>query len=56
MLKKILNSLPERFKWTLHNVVAHPLSEFLWQLGFEDFSNKIHDSTIPEHDPGAGRG
>lgn len=56
MLKKILNNLPERFKWTLHNVVAHPLSELFWQFGFEDLSGKIHDSTIPEHNPGAGRG
>ena len=45
-----------RFKWTLHNVVAHPLSELLYQVGFEDSGNRIHDITIPTHKPGTGRG
>tara|TARA_B100002019_G_scaffold130772_1_gene112339 strand:+ start:1981 stop:2145 length:165 start_codon:yes stop_codon:yes gene_type:complete len=45
-----------RFSWTLHNVVAHPLSEILYQLGYEDLGNKIHDKTIPQHIKGEGRG
>jgi hypothetical protein len=36
-----------RFRWTFHNVVAHPLSELLWQLGFVDWSQWVHDSTVP---------
>jgi hypothetical protein len=36
-----------RFRWTLHNMVAHPLSEVLWQLGFVDWSRWVHDSTVP---------
>ena len=44
------------FKWTLHNMVAHPLSELVYLAGFEQISNWMHDITIPEHDPGAGRG
>jgi hypothetical protein len=48
--------LPERFQWTFHNVIAHPLSEILFQIGFEDAGNQIHDWSIPLHDPGTGRG
>ena len=45
-----------RFKWTLHNVVAHPLSELLYLVGFEKASNWVHDTTVPAHKPGTGRG
>jgi len=47
------------FKWTLHNLIAHPLGEliFLFSLGrLEALSNKIHDATVPVHTPGEGRG
>lgn len=42
--------------WTTHNLVAHPLSEVLWLLGFRNTSGRIHDVTIPEHEAGSGRG
>jgi hypothetical protein len=45
-----------RISWTLHNVVAHPLSEILYQLGYEDLGNKVHDKTVPNHNRGEGRG
>ena len=45
-----------RFQWTLHNVVAHPVSELLFQVGLEDSSNWVHDVTLPVHEPGTGRG
>ena len=48
--------LPERFQWTAHNLIAHPLSEVLFQLGLEDLGNSLHDWTIPEHESGTGRG
>ena len=44
------------FKWSLHNLVAHPLSELMYLIGLEQASNWIHDATIPEHEPGLGRG
>jgi hypothetical protein len=53
---KLLARLPERFRWTPHNLIAHPLSEILFQLGFEDAGNRLHDWTIPAHEPGTGRG
>jgi len=45
-----------RFSWTLHNIVAHPMSEILYHLGYKDLGNKIHDKTIPFHKKGTGRG
>lgn len=45
--------LPERFRWTVHNVIAHPLCELLWQLGLVELSTWVHDSTVPENGQGA---
>lgn len=44
--------------WTTHNLVAHPLSELahLAAAGLELLAGKLHDSTVPEHEPGTGRG
>jgi hypothetical protein len=42
--------------WTVHNMIAHPISEFLYLLGLQRWSNWIHDVTIPSHQPGTGRG
>lgn len=53
---RLLGRLPPRFRWTLHNLVAHPLSEVLFQLGLVDASNRVHDATVPDHEPGTGRG
>jgi len=47
-LPRLLGSLPVRFRWTFHNIVAHPLSEVAWQIGCRSLSDKIHDRTIPE--------
>ncbi len=52
----LLARLPERFRWTLHNLIAHPLSEILFQVGLGSWGNFIHDWTIPAHEPGTGRG
>jgi len=55
-MSKILSRLPERFQWTVHNLIAHPLSEIAYQCGLLELDAWIHDSTIPEHEPGTGRG
>lgn len=52
----LLSLLPVRFRWALHNLIAHPLSEVIYQFGLEDLGNTIHDITIPLHEPGTGRG
>ncbi|NBR00730.1 MAG: hypothetical protein EBT97_09835 [Actinobacteria bacterium] len=54
-LPRLLARLPERWRWTAHNLVAHPLSEILYQVGLRRWSDLVHDITIPEHTPGSGR-
>lgn len=46
-LPALLAALPSRWRWTLHNLVAHPLSELLFQVGAERAANAVHDATIP---------
>ena len=46
-LPVLLGLLPERFRWTLHNLVAHPLSEVLYQVGLRRWSEALHDATMP---------
>lgn len=50
MVQKLINKLPERFQWAPHNLIAHPMMELLFQLGFHDLSAKIHDITLPKKD------
>lgn len=40
----------------MHNLVAHPASEILHWLGCDGLGNRIHDSTLPAHEAGSGRG
>ena len=47
MIGRALAALPSRWRWTLHNLVAHPLSELLFQVGAERAANAVHDATIP---------
>ena len=49
--------------WTVHNMIAHPLSEIAYLVlvlfskdWAEEISGIIHDSSIPKHDGGDGRG
>ena len=56
-IPSILAKLPARFQWTIHNMVAHPLSEVLFIVGCpERWGNWIHDVTVPDHGAGEGRG
>lgn len=36
-----------RFRYTVHNLVAHPLMEVLHLVGLSDLGDKIHDATLP---------
>ena len=45
-----LATLPPRWRWTLHNLIAHPLSEVLHQLGAHHASVAVHNATIPAGD------
>ena len=52
----MLSRLPHRFRWTIHNIVAHPVSEVLFQFGLSRAGDWVHDATIPTHEKGTGRG
>lgn len=49
-MRKLVTRLPKRFQWTLHNMVAHPLSEILFQIGFKSLGDRVHDATLPYDD------
>ena len=66
--KYITMFIPKPFIWSIHNVIAHPLSEIFYisgYVGIQKFDrgdrliklgNWIHDITIPHHKSGEGRG
>jgi len=33
--------------WWVHNIVAHPLMQILFSLGFISLSDALHDATLP---------
>jgi len=45
-INNFLNSLGP-FRWTLHNMIAHPISEIFWLIGLKKTGNFIHDITVP---------
>ena len=47
-MSKFSNRLRQHFRWTFHNIVAHPLSEIAHLLGASSLSATIHDSTLPK--------
>ena len=68
---RTLGKLPKPFRWTIHNLVAHPLSEVLYQIAYlmkflfgkgpigkrvYDLHLRLHDGTVPYHKTGTGRG
>lgn len=57
-MKTFLAWLPARFQWTLHNLVAHPVSEIVYLVTGSDegFAGWIHNITVPDHKEGEGRG
>ena len=46
-LPEVLALLPERFQYTVHNIIGHPLMEVLHQLGFEATAERVHGATMP---------
>lgn len=47
-MKRFINILPDRFKWSIHNIIAHPLMEICFLIGLDKTANLVHDCTIPE--------
>ncbi len=46
-MQKLIAKLPEKYQWSLHNLIGHPISEIFHILGFENLSKQIHDATLP---------
>ena len=53
-MRNLVTRFPKRFQWTIHNLVAHPLSEVLFQLGatfrstsLNHWSSEVHNETTP---------
>lgn|GEM_PF-6219373 len=51
----------QNLMWASHNLIAHPLSEITYWLGYlhpkiRDFGLWLHDITVPRHAPNTGRG
>lgn len=44
---KILIMKKNKFAYTIHNLIAHPLMEIFHLLGMKETGNKIHDYTLP---------
>ncbi len=38
----------KRFKYTLHNIIGHPVMELLHLVGFTTWSERVHDATLPK--------
>jgi len=45
-IRLLLNRLGY-FKYTIHNLIAHPLMEILHLIGLTKYGNVIHDMTLP---------
>ena len=46
-LGRLINRLPVRFHWTIHNVIAHPIHEILHLVGLPTLADRVHDATVP---------
>ena len=36
-----------KFAYTIHNLIAHPLMEILHLIGMSELGDKVHDMTLP---------
>lgn len=37
----------KHFRWTFHNIIAHPTSEIAYLLGAKRLSDWLHNASIP---------
>ena len=36
------------FRYTLHNIIGHPIMEICYLLGLKELGTWVHDSTLPK--------
>ena len=46
--REVRKASRQHFRWTIHNLVGHPLSEVAWLFGFKSLSEWLHERTIPK--------
>lgn len=46
-MQNFIKKLPEKYKYTIHNLIAHPMMEIFHLLGMSEISEKIHNITLP---------
>lgn len=56
LCRKMREATRQHFRWSLHNLVAHPLSELAYLIGLRKLSDWLHDASVPKHKAGEGRG
>lgn len=56
LCRKMRAATRAHFRWSIHNLVAHPLSEVAYLLGLRKLSDWLHDASVPKHKSGEGRG
>ena len=49
-MRKFISKLPKKYQWSIHNIIAHPVSEVFHLLGLDLLSQKVHDMTLPEEE------
>jgi hypothetical protein len=49
-MRNMISKLPNKFRWSIHNIFAHPISEILFLIGLDKLSKTIHDQTIPNEE------
>ena len=44
---RLIRKLPEKYHYSIHNLLGHPLMEVCHILGKPELADKIHDLTLP---------
>jgi len=50
LIQSLIQKIPEKYNYTIHNLIAHPLMEVFHVLGYTDLGNKIHEITLPSRE------
>lgn len=46
-MQYLISKLPEKFQWSIHNIIGHPIAEILHLVGLDNLSQQVHDLTLP---------
>jgi hypothetical protein len=46
--RKLRAASRNHFRWSFHNLIAHPLSELMWLVGLKQLSHWVHAASVPK--------